>query len=249
MSPGRDPGGGARSPEPPERRDRGTTRRFRKQRQLRPALCSGDPGRRSVPRARARTPPAMPIPSPFTPVQPSAWRRVALRPAAPSRPLLLGARGLRPARSGGRGQPPTPVIASPPGAAVMNEPRTRVLSGIDAVISSYWRRDAGRNREHASGPPLAVRGGGRSGAGSGRDGCRGPAHVLAPGSALSRPPLVCCSGSAVPGSRIGGRAELHEVPSGACVCPGVVRADCRGTPQSPLAQARALQGLTLFRPR
>lgn len=159
MSPGRDPGGGARSPEPPERRDRGTTRRFRKQRQLRPALCSGDPGRRSVPRARARTPQAMPVPSPFTPVQPSAWRRAALRPAAPSRPLLLGARGLRPARSGGRGQPPTPVIASPPGAAVMNEPRTRVLSGIDAVISSYWRRDAGRNREHASGPPLAVRGG------------------------------------------------------------------------------------------
>lgn len=159
MSPGRDPGGGARSPEPPKRRDRGTTRRFRKQRQLRPAPCSGDPGRRSVPRARARAPPAMPVPSPFTPVQPSAWRRAALRPAAPSRPLLLGARGLRPARSGGRGQPPTPVIASPPGAAVMNEPRTRVLSGIDAVISSYWRRDAGRNREHASGPPLAVRGG------------------------------------------------------------------------------------------
>lgn len=136
-------------------------------------------------------PPATPVPSPFTPVQPSAWRRAALRPAAPSRPLLLGARGLRPARSGGRGQPPTPVIASPPGAAVMNEPRTRVLSGIDAVISSCWRRDAGWNREHASGPPLAVRGGGRSGAGSGRDGCRGPAHVLAPGSALSRPLRVC----------------------------------------------------------
>lgn len=158
MSPGRDPGGGARSPEPPERRDRGTTR-FRKQRQLRPAPCSGDPGRRSVPRARARAPPGH--------ARPLTLHACAAQCVAPGSPPASGPLPAPPAgrpwpascRSGGRGQPPTPVIASPPGAAVMNEPRTRVLSGIDAVISSYWRRDAGRNREHASGPPLAVHGG------------------------------------------------------------------------------------------
>lgn len=106
-------------------------------------------------------PPATPVPSPFTPVQRAAQ---CVAPGSPpaSGPLPAPPAG-RPwpasCRSGGRGQPPTPVIASPPGAAVMNEPRTRVLSGIDAVISSYWRRDAGRNREHASGPSLAVRGG------------------------------------------------------------------------------------------
>lgn len=149
--------------------------------------------------------------------------------SGPSRPRCLGVRGVCPARSGGRGQPLTLVIVPSPGSAVMNEPRTRVLSGINTVISLYSWGDTTRSWEQARWtapqslwrPECPGRGAGSQGSGA-------------------RPGLQQCPGPCalrvwlwVPGSHIRGRGELYEVPSGTCLRLGLVRAESWRTPQSP----------------